>query len=517
MEKFKKLGISEKYIYPLIKKGFKKPTKIQELTIPILMRDNHDIIAQAQTGTGKTAAFGVPLIEKIGETGEVQALILAPTRELVLQVCEEINSFKGKKKISIIPIYGGQSIEIQLKKLKKGASIIVGTPGRILDHLKRRTLNLSNVKYFILDEADEMLNMGFIEDIEKIFNYTPDKKRVLLFSATMPVRIKNLAVNYMKNYKFVRAETEIVTDLTEHIYYEINESIKFDALCRILDINENFYGLVFCQTKIETDSIANKLIKRGYNAGALHGNLSQAQREKTLTRFRNRDINILVATDVAARGIDITELTHVINYSVPQNSEIYIHRIGRTGRAGKKGIGITFVTPQEAGKMEIIKRSLTCSIKKEKFSEDKDIFLLKKEKINGEIKKLINVSDKFFSEWAKELLSYDTPENVVKSLLIKFCKDKFTENIFSSKKRNKKIRLFVAKGKYDNFTKLDLVKFICKEADISPKTIEKVELYDNFSFITVPEIEAQIILHTFKKIKNNKKRPIIEKAKPKTY
>ncbi len=522
MENFKKLGISDHCLYYLKRKGFKKPTKIQEITIPVLMKDNKDILAQAQTGTGKTAAFGLPLIEKVKNSGNIEALIIAPTRELVLQVCDEINSFSFKKDISIIPIYGGQSIDIQLKKLKKGASIVVGTPGRILDHLKRKTLDIGRIKYFILDEADEMLNMGFIEDIKEIFTYTPKDKRVLLFSATMPKKIKNLAIRYMKDPEFLKAENQITTDLTEQIYYEVDQFQKFDALCRLLDMNENFYGLVFCQTKIEVDKIANKLAISGYNAEALHGNLSQAQREKTLDLFRKKRVKILVATDVAARGIDINNLTHVINFSVPQNPEIYIHRIGRTGRAGKKGVAVTFVTQQEIGKMEIIKRKVNVEIKKKKFPGMKEIFHNRKNKINKEIKKYFNISNDFFKSWAEELIeSNDDPVNVVKALLMKNFNNIFDEKKYSDLKKSsgntkKKVRLFFSKGKNDGISRSKLINFISSKANISKKLIEKVDVFDNFSFITVPKIEAEIIIYTFKNIKN-KKKPLVERAKSKIY
>ena len=363
MEEFLRLGISKKNLYQLKKKGFKKPTKIQKLTIPVLMDEKVDLIAQAQTGTGKTAAFGLPLLEKIKKNNKIQALILTPTRELAIQVCKEINSFSKDKNLLIIPVYGGQSIQLQFKKLKKNPSIVVGTPGRILDHLKRRNLNINEIKYFILDEADEMLNMGFIDDIEEILDYTPKRKRIFLFSATIPKRIKILAKKYMKNYKFIKANPKITTELTEQYFYKVKNRDKFKTLCKIIGKSENFYGLIFCHTKVEVKKINDKLINKGFNAGCLHGDLSQFQREKILNKFRKKFINILVATNVAARGIDIFNLTYVINYSLPQNPEIYIHRIGRTGRAGKRGIAITFVDNSELSKIEAFKKVSNSNIK----------------------------------------------------------------------------------------------------------------------------------------------------------
>ena len=518
MKEFKELGISERNIYPLIKKGFKEPTEIQKLTIPLLINDDVDVIAQAQTGTGKTAAFGLPLIEKIRKNGSIQALILAPTRELCIQVCDEINSLKGDKNINIIPIYGGQSIEVQFKKLKRGASIVVGTPGRILDHLKRGTLEVGKIKYFILDEADEMLNMGFIDDIETIFSYTPKNKRVLLFSATMPQRIKKLVERYMSKYKFIKVGNQITTDLTEQIYYEIDENDKIEALSRIIDSYKNFYGLIFCQTKVEVNEVAGRLIERGYSAEPLHGDLSQAQREKTLSKFRKGIINILVATDVAARGIDIVDLTHVINYSVPQNPEIYIHRIGRTGRAGKKGLSITFVNYKEIGKFEIIKRVSNSKIKKETLPEVKEIFKSKKREITENILKNLDISNDFFDKWAEELMEESSPKELISAILKSAYSKDFNEKFYKNlnKKFNKnseKVRLFISKGKSDNFTKRKIVDFITQNSGVDSNDIEDIKIFENFSFITVPDVKAQVILYNFKNIKNGK-RPVVEKAKP---
>jgi len=520
MEEFRKLGISEDVILTLKKKGFTKPTDIQKVTIPILMQNNCDVIAQAQTGTGKTAAFALPLIEHLEETKDIQAIILAPTRELVIQVCEEINSIKGKKKLSVVPIYGGQSIDIQLRKLKQGVSIVVGTPGRVLDHINRKTLKLNKIKYFILDEADEMLNMGFIEDIEKIFNYTPKDKRVFLFSATMPEKIKKLAKKYMGKYEFIKTERELTTGLTEQVYYQVLASERLELLCRIIDMNDDFYGLVFCQTKLEVDKLANNLSERGYKAEPIHGDLTQSKRERTLSRFRNKKINILIATDVAARGIDITDLTHVINYSVPQNPEIYIHRIGRTGRAGKKGTAITFVTESETGKINIIKRVIGKDLKKLPLPKLKQIVTEKKKKLVKKVEKLIeeNGIDSYI-DFAEELMKLSDSKKVIAALL------KYSlGNVFDLNKKHEfskfktsnkeKVRLFIAKGRKDRLGKRELVEFISKETGTSPKLIDDVKVFDEFSFITVPKDEAEIILYKFKSVRKGR-RPLVDKAKEK--
>jgi ATP-dependent RNA helicase DeaD len=288
LAKFKALGLSDSTLKALKKKGFEEPTPIQEKVIPLFLKGESDIVGQAQTGTGKTTAFGAPIIEKIPEkSGHVQAIILTPTRELAIQVSEELNSIKGDKKLHIVPIYGGQSMTQQLRVLKTGVDIVVGTPGRIIDHLERKSLNLEHIAYFVLDEADEMLNMGFIDDIKEILKSTGPDKRMLFFSATMPKPILGIVKKHMKNYEYVMVEKEELTSsLTEQIYFEVQENDKFEALCRIIDIEDEFYGLVFCRTKTDTSQLAQKLSDRGYEADALHGDLSQQEREKILNKFR---------------------------------------------------------------------------------------------------------------------------------------------------------------------------------------------------------------------------------------
>ncbi len=527
MENFINLGLSEKSLKALERKGFEEPTEVQKLTIPLLLEGEIDIIAQAQTGTGKTAAFGLPLIEKLDpEVQNVQAIILAPTRELVIQVCEEINSLKGDSPLSIAPIYGGQSIDMQLRKLKRGLSVVVGTPGRVLDHIRRRTLKLDNIKYFILDEADEMLNMGFIEDIETVLEETPSQKRVLLFSATMPDRIKKLAEKYMGEYKHIKTKTELTTSLTEQIYFEVANKDKFEALCRIIDIEDTFYGLIFCRTKNDVDELINRLLDRGYLADYLHGDISQAQREKTLGKFRKQQISILVATDVAARGIDVNNLTHVINYSIPQDPESYIHRIGRTGRAGNQGTAITFITPSESRKLGFIKKMTKADIRKENIPEISDIISIKKEKINRKLETVISAGNtEGYKKWAKHLLEDNNSEDVIAAILKHSYGKVLNERNYKKiapirqgkgKKRGLEIegqtRLFIALGKRDSTTKKRLVEFIVDKAGISKKYIGDIEIYDRFSFVNVPLREAEIILKKFRKYKNGRKA-LVEKAK----
>ncbi|WP_055281917.1 DEAD/DEAH box helicase [Thermococcus sp. EP1] len=364
---FEKLGLSENSLNAVKRKGFVKPTDIQREVIPRLLGGNKDIIGQSQTGTGKTAAFALPLIDLIDEEmRNVQAIVITPTRELAIQVANEINSLKGRKKIRVLSVYGGQPIGPQIRNLRRGVHIVVGTPGRVIDHIERGTLSLSEVDYFILDEADRMLDMGFIEDIEHILRHTSEEKRVLMFSATIPREILRLARRYLRNYEVIKIQDKsLAPELVEQGYFEVLPNKKFSLLCRILD-DEEFYGIVFCQTKKETRELTSRLIARGYNAEALNGDIPQRGRERILKRFRRRKTRILVATDVAARGIDINELTHVVNYSLPQNPEAYVHRIGRTGRAKKKGKAITFIVPGEYRKLQYIKRVARVDIKRGK-------------------------------------------------------------------------------------------------------------------------------------------------------
>ncbi|MGX9366439.1 DEAD/DEAH box helicase [Desulfoplanes sp. PS50] len=520
-ERFQALGLSDNTITALINKGFEEPTPIQEKTIPLLLAGTRDLIGQAQTGTGKTAAFGLPIIEKAVENlGVVQAIVLTPTRELAIQVAEEINSLKGRKKIRVMPVYGGQAITHQLRGFRQGVDIVVGTPGRILDHIKRKTLRLDAISHFVLDEADEMLNMGFIDDIETILKATNTDKTTLLFSATMPREILNIAKRYMREYDVVSVrKQEMTTELTDQIYFEVNESDKFEALCRIIDMAEEFYGIVFCRTKNDVDQTAGRLMDRGYDAEGLHGDISQVQREKILNKFKKHHINILVATDVAARGIDINDLTHVINYALPQDPESYVHRIGRTGRAGKEGTAITFITPAQSKRLLLIQRVTKSTIRKERLPKVEDIIKNKKNRIVSLLKEGIESGIKdHFREMAAELIE-DTPEeDVLAAVLQHAFKDELDESSYHEIRdvlvdKKGKTRLFVAQGRANGMTPQKMVNMIHQETGVWKNAIQEVQILDTFSFITVPFREAGVILEVFKK-QGRGKKPLVVKAKP---
>lgn len=526
MEKFRALGLSENVLSALEKKGWEQPSPIQEKTIPLLLSGVKDIVGQAQTGTGKTAAFGLPLIEKLDDNNKnVQALILCPTRELAIQVAEEINSYKGEKKFGILPVYGGQSYVIQERGLKRGSQIVVGTPGRIRDLIDKKTLRLEHVSHVVLDEADEMLNMGFEEEVREILKAIPAERRMLLFSATMPANILRLAKNFMKEYDFVEMKQEqVTTDLTEQIYFEVRESERFEALTRIIDVEPDFYGIVFCRTKIETDQVAHKLNDRGYEAEAMHGDISQSQRELIIKKFKSKKANILVATDVAARGIDIIDLTHVINYNLPQDPEAYVHRIGRTGRAGKQGTAITFISPAELRELLFIQKIARATIKKEKVPTVQDVIAKKKSRIKSEIVELIDSGEyQEYVSMAHELIDEgNTPERVVAALLKYTLKDELNEQTYREISESRSTgsmvdtkgtaRLFVALGREQDYTPAKLAKFLEDEGGITQRAIKDIKVYDKFSFITVTFMEAEQLLAVFSKNKEGRK-PLVTKAK----
>jgi len=522
MESFESLGLSEGTLKVLKKKGFEEPTPIQAKTIPAILEGDRDIVGQAQTGTGKTAAFGLPILELLPEKSKaVQALVLTPTRELAIQVAEEIHSLKGKKKLSIVPIYGGQSIDLQLRSLKKGIDIVVGTPGRILDHLRRRTLKLDQVSYLVLDEADEMLNMGFLEDVREIMENTGPEKRTMLFSATMPKEIMQIARNYMAEFDVMKVtKGQLTVRQTDQIYFEVSAADRFEALCRIIDIEEEFYGLVFCRTKVDVDAIGNRLIERGYDADALHGDMSQSQREKILHKFKKGLINVLVATDVAARGIDVQNLTHVINYSLPQDPESYVHRIGRTGRAGKEGNAITFITPSEYRKLQFIQRSAKTDIRKAKLPRVKDVIKTKKQRIKADLNDIVKSLPKVeYIKMSRELLELNEPEDMLAALLQYSFQDELDEKSYTEIQdaivdTKGKTRLFVTQGKQDGLSRNKLVDFIKDKCDISSDKIRDLQILEKFSFVTLPFHEAEVLLSYFKGRKK-KSGPFFTKAKAK--
>jgi ATP-dependent RNA helicase DeaD len=440
-----------------------------------------------------------------------------------VQNSEEIDSLKGDRALEIAPVYGGASMELQLRRLRRGVHVVVGTPGRVLDHLRRGSLVLDNLKFMVLDEADEMLDMGFIEDIEEVLKQTPQQKRMLCFSATMPLPIQTLAQNYMVEPTVVKIEEETMTSvLTDQGYVELKEGDKLEALTRIIDMEETFYGIVFCRTRVQCDEVGHKLSSRGYNAEALHGDLSQKQRESILNRMRERRLSIIVATDVAARGLDISDLTHVINYSLPEDPEAYIHRIGRTGRAGKRGVAITFVTPREFKRFSFIKRVAKSDIQKINIPEAGQIIKAKRERITAELIALIETAsvDGQFPKMADKLLHDKDAKEVVSALLGHFYGDELDfgkyEPITPAKERDERsgfTRLFIARGRRDGLDKRLLVDYLIERVGASDRDIQGVSVQEDFSFVTAPNDVAEQIMSVFNSYAPHGK-PLITRAKP---
>ena len=551
---FESLGLGERTLKAVKAKGFEEPSEIQAACIPLLLKEGTEVVGQAQTGTGKTAAFALPILETVDEEKKsVQALILTPTRELALQVSEEINSLKGDRKTEVTPIYGGASMEIQLRKLKRGVQIVVGTPGRILDHIKRGTLDLSNLVFMVLDEADEMLDMGFIEDIEEVLKNVPETRRMLMFSATMPPQIQKLAENFMKNPTLVRTQkTDAATPQADQIYFEVKEADKIEALTRIIDRDPDFYGVIFCRTKLQCDEIGHKLQARGYDAEALHGDLSQRERETILRKMKERVIRILVATDVAARGLDIQDLTHVINYSLPSDPEIYIHRVGRTGRAGKEGTAITFITPSEARRFSYIKKASKSEIRKEEIPTPREVVERRRELIKEQLLSALEKDGgEEYRSISEGLLEDNDPVDVLSSVLSLFYRDALDESQYKDisvgkkRERTKKksnaetsytdrkkedrerpydkiktpsmddeglTRLFIARGRNDGLTKRGLADVLIDQAGVKNEDIRDIQVMEDFSFINAPYDAAEHILRVFGKSRNGEK-PIITKAR----
>ena len=523
--KFSEVGLDKNIQKSIKDLGFEILTPIQKEAIPYLLKNTNDLIALAQTGTGKTAAFGLPILHKIEVTRKTtQAIILCPTRELCLQISKDIQSYaKYTKGLKILAVYGGASIVPQIKSLKSGAQIVVGTPGRVIDLINRKSLQLKGIECVILDEADEMLNMGFKDDLDTILAETSDNKQTLLFSATMPKEVLRISKNYMQSAKTIEVATRNEgAKNVEHHYYMVNAKDKYKALRRICDINPNIYGIVFCRTRRETANIADKLMQDGYNADAIHGELSQAQRDHVMQKFRKKKIQILVATDVAARGIDINDLTHVINYNLPDDNEIYVHRSGRTGRAGKKGISIIIAHSREGRKLKNIEKMIKKKLTLYKVPHGDEICKIQlmnlvDKVINNDIN---NQIEKYLPSIEDRLAHLDK-EQLIKHFLsiefnrfLSFYKNAPDLNINTSKngRRDKKIeknnhksgktgeaekgytRFFINLGKGKGLQTHNLIGLINEFTKKRNIPIGKIDIMRNFSFFEVPsEFQTNIL------------------------
>ena len=495
---FNELGLSKDLLKAVADLGFENPTPIQEKTIPALLTENKDIVALAQTGTGKTAAFGLPLLGKIKvDAKKTQALILAPTRELCVQIANDLKNFsKYLLGLKVLPVYGGAAISNQINDLKRGVQIVVATPGRLVDLIDRRAIQLGEIDFVVLDEADEMLNMGFKEDLDTILAQTPSTKNVWLFSATMAPEVSRIAGKYMSNpFEISVGKKNQGADKIVHEFYVVHQRDRYLALKRIADFYPEIYGLVFCRTKIETQEVADALIKDGYSADALHGDLSQAQRDFVMKRFRNKTLQMLVATDVAARGIDVENISHVINYNLPEDAESYTHRSGRTARAGKSGISISIITKRDVSRIKDLERITGKQFKKSTVPSgvevcEKQLFHLVHKLHHVEV--LDEEIEKFLPKIYEELESLDKQE-----LIKRFVSEEFNRfyNYYQNApdlnssggeegqaKNGRTSRFFLNLGNYDGLNKLMLKDFLADITGIHPRMIFNIDIKDSFSF-----------------------------------
>ena len=532
--RFEDMNISNEICRAVLDMGFEEATPIQSQAIPVIL-EGKDIIGQSQTGTGKTAAFGIPLLERINpEDRRLQALILCPTRELAIQVSEEFRKLlKYKDNIRVLPIYGGQPIDRQIAALRKGTQVVIGTPGRVMDHMRRRTIKAETVQMMVLDEADEMLDMGFREDIETILVKIPEEHQTLLFSATLSPEILDITKRFQKNPKFIKiVRKELTVPNIEQYYFDVKEKTKLDALCRIIDVYDPKLAMVFCNTKKRVDDLVEMLQGRGYFAEGLHGDLKQAQRDKVMQKFRNGTIEILVATDVAARGIDVDDIDVVFNYDVPQDEEYYVHRIGRTGRAGKAGKAFTFCVGKEIYKLRDIMRYTKTKIQQQKLPTLSDVEEMKTniylEKIKGIIEeghltKYIHLVDRLMEE---DYTSIDIAAALLKDHLSDVNADDIDAlddiNLGGTElyggEGEKMVRLFINAGKKSKIRAKDIVGAIANEAGIPGKTLGEIAIFDEYTFVDVPNEFVRDILHGMKHAKIKGKRVHIEIAKKeKTY
>lgn len=508
---FEDVGLSGELLNSIKAVGYEEPTPIQLATIPVLL-DGKDVIAQAQTGSGKTAAFGFPIIETLNPRGRhVQALILCPTRELAIQVAEALHKYGRHKSVETLPIYGGQAYERQFRGLQRGVQIVVGTPGRVMDHMRRGTLDLQHLQFFVLDEADEMLDMGFIEDIEWILEQVPAERQTALFSATMPPRIVSLAQRYMNDPQRISvAGKQMTVPETTQSYYEVPRSRKTDALTRILDAEEPSSTMIFCRTKHMVDDLGESLLARGYATETLHGDLSQAQRDRVMRRFRGNQADILIATDVAARGLDVPDVSHVINYDIPESAEAYVHRIGRTGRAGRSGQAITLITPRETRWLRQIERIIKARIESRRLPTLADVAERRREAMKHQIEEVLKDEDGLAPYIdVVDNLSDDRDAVEVAAAILKLYADETGRATtpdqkeddlatFSSADRGRRetgmTRLLLTAGRNQGIRPQDIVGAIANEASIPGRSIGAIDILDSSTFVDVPSDVAERVI-----------------------
>ena len=513
---FKDLGLREGLLRAIDDLGFTTPSPIQAESLPVTL-EGFDIIGQAQTGTGKTAAFGCAIINNIKNRNSIASIILAPTRELALQVHDELIKLTKYEKLNIVAVYGGAPIHHQARDLKR-ANIVVGTPGRVLDHIRRGNLPLDQVEVFVLDEADEMLNMGFIDDMEEIMKSIPEERQTLLFSATMPAPIKKLTKKYLKaDAKHIAiAKTEMTAAKISQYFYEVHGDQRLEALCRLIDFDMPQSSIIFCRTKKGVDDLVTAMQSRGYMVEGMHGDMSQIQRMKTLKKFKDGALKFLVATDVAARGIDVEGVTHVINYELPQDIESYVHRIGRTGRAGRTGVAYSIITPKEFGYLRQIRNTTKSDIIKKSVPTVQEIYNNKFANMVNEVSSIIDAKDyDKFLDVAKELNEkYDAVEVIASLMKSQFDTnlsfDYSTDTLVAPKSQD--VRLFFSAGKRDGLTIKNLINYIKDNAKVGASQIRNIDIMENFTFVNVDEAIHQQVLTKCTGNKINKRKINVEVA-----
>ena len=539
--KFEELDIRPEIFRAVQDMGFEEATPIQAQAIPVVMT-GVDMIGQAQTGTGKTAAFGIPLLQKVDpENRKVQALVLCPTRELAIQVAEELrNLAKYMHGVKVLPIYGGQDMSRQIRSLKGGVQIIIGTPGRVMDHMRRHTIRLNDLHTVVLDEADEMLNMGFREDIETILKDTPEERQTVLFSATMPQAIMEIAATYQKDAQLVKVtRKELTVPNIEQYYYEVRTKNKDEVLCRLLDLYAPRLSLVFCNTKKKVDELVLELQNRGYFAEGLHGDLKQMQRDRVMQGFREGSTDILVATDVAARGIDVDDVEAVFNYDLPQDDEYYVHRIGRTGRAGRTGKAFTFIVGKEAYKLRDIERYCKTKMKAQRIPSLDDVANVRVENVFRKLEKTIEEEDLTLSVQAiQEYL--DKNEATAMDLAAAFLKMELGDALgeqqddlaqeqymWESEAKGKgkgkgrrkddkdMVRLFLNVGKKQKLKPGDILGAIAGESGLPGRAVGSIDMYDKYTFVDVPSKYYKQVIKNMKHAKIKGNRVNVEKAESK--
>lgn len=532
MKTFEELGVREDIIKAISELGFVNPMPIQEKVIPHLLNEDNDIIGLAQTGTGKTAAFGLPMLQRIDvDTEKPQALIIAPTRELCLQIAGDLADYsKYIDNLKVLPVYGGSSIESQIKMLRRGVHIVVATPGRLLDLIKRNTVNMELVRTVILDEADEMLNMGFIDDINEILTHVPDDRKMLLFSATMPNEIEKIAKKYMHNpEEIVVGSRNEGAENVRHIYYMVHARDKYLALKRVADYCPSIYGIIFCRTRRETQEVADWLISDGYNADSLHGDLSQAQRDLVMKKFREHNIQLLVATDVAARGLDVDNLTHVINYGLPDDIATYTHRSGRTGRAGKTGVSVSIVHLREKGKIKDIEKRIGKAFERKDVPSPKEIITKQLFNLADRLEK-VSVDEEQINEYLPGILKkleWLSTEDLLKRVLsleanrlLEYYKDARVLDVPETEKKGKKKgekassrnsedkdrrtgeegyeRVYINCGKADGFFAPNLIELINQSVKGQRVDIGRIDLLSGYSLFDIRKGEANRVISALK-------------------